>query len=331
VSKKGGEITISDLKLIITRQAPEPTKERPAESEWRKIIFKKCSIKAAITMKKVSHSVYMLCLPLYLFAQSKKEVVYLWPGGSPGFENRRYEPEQAKDWWVKNIHNPSLTVYLPPREKANGSAVIICPGGGHRQLVFTAEGIDAAEYFNSIGVTAFVLKYRLFREENSPYKQEHTLQDGRRAMRLVRQRAVNWNLDTNRIGLMGFSAGGELAGWVAFNSPKEEQTKGDQVDMINCKTDFLILVYPGPLAVPVAIDSSSPPLFMIAANDDECCSEPIVKLLQLYRKANVKTETHLYAQGKHAFNMGKRSALRSINTWPQRLTDWLSDNSYLTK
>ena len=269
--------------------------------------------------------------PTPLPGEDKNQVIYLWPNGAPGFESRKNEPEKAKDWWVKNIHNPSLTVYMPSKEKANGAAVIICPGGGHRELVFTAEGADAAEYFNSIGVTAFVLKYRLFREENSPYKQEHTLQDGRRAMRLVRQQAATWNLDTNRIGLMGFSAGGELAGWVAFNSPKENETKGDKIDAMKSKPDFLLLVYPGPLAVPAAIDSKAPPLFMIAANDDECCSEPIVKLLQLYRKTNVKTEVHLYAQGKHAFNMGKRSKLQSINTWPQRLTDWLSDNGYLNK
>ena len=290
-------------------------------------------------MKKILHVIIItLLFPDLLFAQlvpsqgeDNKQVIYLWPGGAPGFENRKDEPEQAKDWWVKNIHNPSLTVYTPPKEKANGAAVIICPGGGHRELVFTAEGVDAAEYFNSIGVTAFVLKYRLFREENSPYKQEHTLQDGRRAVRLVRQQAATWNLDTSRIGLMGFSAGGELAGWVAFDSPKEEQPKGVKMDATKYKPDFLVLVYPGPLAVPPVIDSNAPPLFMIAANDDECCSEPIVKLLQMYRKANVRTEVHLYAQGKHAFNMGKRSKLQTLNTWPQRLTDWLADNGYLKK
>ena len=290
-------------------------------------------------MKKFLRLIFiMLLFPEILLAQlvpaqgeEKKQVIYLWPGGTPGFENRKNEPEQAKDWWVKNIHNPSLTVFLPTKEKANGSAVIICPGGGHRELVFTAEGQDAAEYFNSIGVTAFVLKYRLFREENSPYKQEQTLQDGRRAMRLVRQQAGTWSLDTNRIGLMGFSAGGELAGWVAFNTPKDNQEKGDSIDAMKCKADFLILVYPGPLAVPDTVTQSAPPLFMIAANDDECCSEPVVKLLQLYRKARVKTEVHLYAQGKHAFNMGKRSVLKSINTWPQRMADWLLDNGYLNK
>jgi acetyl esterase/lipase len=283
-------------------------------------------------MKRMLHLIFvMLSLPCVTSAQDKKQVIYLWPNGVPGFENRKNEPEQAKDWWVKNIHNPSLTVYLPPKEKANGSAVIICPGGGHSQLVITAEGQDAAEYFNSIGVTAFVLKYRLFREENSLYKPEHALQDGRRAMRIVRQQAAAWSLDTNRIGLMGFSAGGELAGWVAFNSSNENQLKADSIDKQKPKPGFLILVYPGPLAVPETIGLDAPPLFMVAANDDECCSEPIVKLLQLYRKANVKTEVHLYAQGKHAFNMGKRSALKSINTWPQRMADWLSDNGYLNK
>lgn len=283
-------------------------------------------------MKKIAWVIFItMLLPSLLAGQENKQVIYLWKDGAPGFENRKNEPEQAKDWWVKNIHNPSLTVYLPPKEKANGTSVIICPGGGHSQLVITAEGQDAAEYFNSIGVTAFVLKYRLFREENSPYKPEHPLQDGRRAMRLVRQQAAAWRLDTNRIGLMGFSAGGELAGWITFNSSNEKLIKPDSIDKRNYKPGFLILVYPGPLVVPDTIRSDAPPLFMVAANDDECCSEPVVRLLQLYRKANVKTEVHLYAQGKHAFNMGKRSALKSINTWPQRLTDWLLDSGYLTK
>ena len=273
--------------------------------------------------------VILLFLPAFLYAQENKNIIYLWSAGAPGFENRKNEPELAKDWWVKNIHNPSLTVYLPPKEKTNGAAVIICPGGGHSQLVITSEGQQAAEYFNSIGVTAFVLKYRLFREENSPYKAANAIEDGRRAMRLVRQQATVFNLDTNRIGLMGFSAGGELAGWVTFNSSKENILIKDSIDNQNYKPGFLILVYPGPLVVPDSVQSDAPPLFMVAANDDECCSEPVVKLLQLYRKAKVKTEVHLYAQGKHAFNMGKRSALKSINTWPERLTDWLLENEFL--
>jgi acetyl esterase/lipase len=282
-------------------------------------------------MKKTLHIIFIaMQLPLLLPAQDKNPVIYLWQEGAPGFETRRNEPEEAKDYWVKNIHNPSLTVYLPPKELATGAAVIICPGGGHNKLVITSEGKDPAEYFTSIGVTAFVLKYRLFREENTPYKPEHALQDGLRAMRIVRQQASRWNVDTSRIGLMGFSAGGELAGWVAFHSATKD-IKTDKTDSLNHLPAFLILVYPGPLVVPDTIAAGAPPLFMVAANDDECCSEPVVKLLQLYRKATIKTEVHLYAQGNHAFNMGKRSKLRSINTWPQRLTDWLSDNDYLNK
>ncbi len=276
-------------------------------------------------------ALFITSFPLNTFAQLTNEVVFLWPNGAPGFENKKNEPEQAKDYWVKRIHNPSLTVYLPPEEKANGAAVIICPGGGHSLLVITAEGKEAAEYFNSLGVTAFVLKYRLFREENSPYKPENALQDGLRAMRLVKQQAATYQVDTSRIGIMGFSAGGEVAAWVAYSAGKEKIAKPDSTDKMTAKPSFLILVYPGPLAVPDSISPGAPPLFMVAANDDECCSEPVVKLLQLNRKAGVKTEVHLYAQGKHAFNMGKRSALTSINAWPQRMNDWLSDTGFLKR
>jgi len=270
-----------------------------------------------------------LLLSSFLYAQDT--VIHLWNDGAPGFENRKDEPEQAKDYWVKNINNPSLTVYLPPKDKANGAAVIICPGGGHRELVFDAEGKDAAAYLNSIGVAAFVLKYRLFREENSPYNKGNTLSDGRRAMRLVRYDAAKWNIDTQRIGLMGFSAGGELAGWVAFNSSKENIAQPDDIDKEECKANFLILIYPGPLAVPDSISAGAPPLFMVAANDDMCCSAPVIQLLQMYRNAKIKTEVHLYAQAGHGFNMGKRYKLQSINTWPKRLGDWLNDSGYLKK
>jgi acetyl esterase/lipase len=282
-------------------------------------------------MKKIVPLIFILFYVTNTVTAQKNsnQVIYLWPNGAPGFENKKNEPEQAKDWWVKNINNPSLTVYAAPKEKATGAAVIICPGGGHSSLVFNAEGKDAAEYFNSLGVTAFVLKYRLFREVNSSYTKENTLQDGRRAMRMVRQQAVTFSLDTNKIGLMGFSAGGELAAWVAFNSPKEQLVKTDDIDNKKCTADFLVLIYPGPLALPDTLTTNTPPLFMAAANDDECCSEPILKITSLYRKAHAKVEMHLFAQGNHAFNMGKRSTLKSINTWPQRMADWLADNGYL--
>src|ERR1700704_2872555 len=134
-----------------------------------------------------------------IFAQENPQTIFLWANGAPGFESRRDEPEQAKDYWVKNIHNPSITVYLPPKEKATGAAVVIFPGGGHRLLVYNAEGRDPAIFLNSIGVAAFVLKYRLFREDSVYSLEKEVRQDAYRAIRLVRSRAAEWNVDTARV------------------------------------------------------------------------------------------------------------------------------------
>lgn len=263
-------------------------------------------------------------------AQEKPLVLSLWENGAPGFEQRRNEPEQAKDWWVKNIHNPSVTVFLPERERSTGAAVVICPGGGHRELVFQAEGVDAAEYFNSIGVAAIVLKYRLAREPNSPYKIETDVRaDAYRAMRLVRSHAQEWRIDPSRVGMLGFSAGGEVVALIAYANGDGDKNAADPVDRQNGRPDFQMLVYPGPGFIPSSIPSNAPPAFLLAANDDTCCSGPVVDLLAKYRKANVPVEVHLYAKGKHAFNMGKRSELNSIKTFPQRMGDWLKDNGYL--
>jgi acetyl esterase/lipase len=270
---------------------------------------------------------FIFLFPATARAQDTPWVIHLWPNGAPGFEDRRNIPEQAKDYWVKNINNPSVTVYLPPKDKATGAAVLICPGGGHRLLVYNAEGRDAALFFNSIGVAAFVLKYRLFREENSPYHLEKEVrQDAYRAMRLVRSHAGEFNVDTSRLGIMGFSAGGEVVALIAYAPGKGDQLAPDPIDRLNGRPNFQVLVYPGPLGIPDLVPSYAPPAFLIAANDDECCSTPVVKLLEKYREAKVSVEAHILSQGNHAFNMGKRSTLNSIKTWPQLLANWLADN-----
>jgi acetyl esterase/lipase len=274
--------------------------------------------------------IFVYTLPLITAAQPKGLQIPLWPNGAPGSENRRNEPELAKDYWVRNIHNPSITVFLPPKEKATGAAVLICPGGGHRLLVFNAEGVEPAVYLNSIGVAAFVLKYRLARDSNSTYSLEKEVrQDAYRAMRLLRSRAAEWNIDTSRIGIMGFSAGGEVAALVAYQSGKGYPHAADPIDRLNGKPNFQMLVYPGPLFIPDTIPPDAPPAFLVVANDDECCSTPIINLLQRYRNAKVPVEAHIFMQGNHAFNMGKRSKLNSIKTWPQRMADWLADNNIL--
>ncbi|QEM14514.1 alpha/beta hydrolase [Mucilaginibacter rubeus] len=279
---------------------------------------------------KLSTYLFLLMLLLPFAGMAQDVVIPLWPNGAPGFENRRNEPEQAKDYWVKNIHNPSLTVFLPPKDKANGSAVVVCPGGGHRLLVYTAEGVDPAKYLNSLGITVFVLKYRLGRDTLSPYKIDvHAKQDGYRAMRLVRSKAVEYGLDTNRIGMMGFSAGGEVVDMVAYGEGKGDPKAIDPIDRLNARPSFLIQIYPGPLYIPDKLPYDAPSAFLLAANDDVCCSPSVVKLLQRYREAKIPVEVHIYTQGDHGFNMGYRSKLKSISTWPQRMADWLSDNNYL--
>ncbi|MDB5134722.1 MAG: alpha/beta hydrolase [Mucilaginibacter sp.] len=269
----------------------------------------------------------IICLlPSLAFAQTSPLIIPLWPKGAPGFEKLKNVPEQAKDYWVKNINNPTLTVFLPPKEKATGAAVVVCPGGGHRLLVFTAEGIEPAKFLSDLGVAVFVLKYRLGRDTNSPYKIEvNAKEDGCRAMRLVRNRAAEWGIDTNRIGMMGFSAGGEVVDMVTF-APNSAHT--DAIDKQSAKPNFIIQIYPGPLFIPDVVPADAPPVFLLAANDDVCCSPSVVKLLQGYRAAKVPVEAHILERGDHGFNMGNRSKLKSVNTWPQLLADWLSDNNY---
>ena len=266
-----------------------------------------------------------------VFAADEPKIIALWDNGAPGFEDRRNEPEQAKDYWVRNIHNPSITVFPAPKEQANGAAVLIVPGGGHRELVFKAEGVEPAKYFNDLGVTAFVLKHRLSRETNSPYSlQIHPRQDAQRAMRLIRSRAAEWNLDPKRIGVVGFSAGGEVAALLVYSPTAGDPNAADAIDRMNCRADFQIVIYPGPLGVPTGpIPADAPPAFFLVANDDPSHVGPVLAQLEKYREAKRPVEVHLYAHGGHGFNMGNRSKLASIHSWPQRMADWLADNGLL--
>ena len=273
-----------------------------------------------------------LFLSLQLAAQLQHEVIPLWKNGAPGFESRRDEKEEAKDYWVKNVHNPSLTVFTPAEGTENGTAVVVCPGGGHRLLVYTAEGVEPAEFLNKLGVTVFVLKYRLAREEGSPYSLDKVIkEDGMRAIRMVRSLSREYKLDSNKIGMMGFSAGGEVVSAIVYAPGNGEVSAKDPVDRLNGRPDFQILVYPGPLGIPEKVPDDSPPAFLVAANDDPCCAISTLNVLVRYREAKRPVEAHLYSKGDHAFNMGNRSPLKSIQGWPQRLSDWLGDNGYLGK
>jgi acetyl esterase/lipase len=243
----------------------------------------------------------------------------------------RIYPEQAKDYWVRNINNPSVTVFLPPAGKSNGSAVVVAPGGGFRELVFHAEGEQVAEFLNPLGVTVFVLKYRLPGEQGSPYSFDNVKQDAYRAIRLVRSRAGEFHVDPNRVGMLGFSAGGAVVMMVAYDKGLGDPNAADPIDRLNGRPDFQMMVYPGGNA-PEIVPPDTPPAFLICANDDEYgCDKVTLDLLEKYRNAKVPVEAIFFARGKHAFNMGDRSAYAAIRNWPQRMAEWMGDSGFMTE
>ncbi|WP_395750362.1 alpha/beta hydrolase [Prosthecobacter sp.] len=275
-----------------------------------------------------------LFLPCFLHAEDPKPlVINLWEKGAPGFESLRDEPEVLTGTSVTHVNNPSITVFPAPADKANGSAILIVPGGGHSKLGFGGEGIEPAKLLNSLGVTCFILKHRLPREKGSPYNLDiHPRQDGQRAMRVIRTRAAEWNLDPKRIGILGFSAGGEVVAMVVYSPTAGDPAATDPIDRASSRADFQISIYPGPLGVPAGpIPADSPPAFFLVANDDTSHVKPILDQLAQYETAKLPVEVHLYSKGGHGFGMGARSKLSSIKTWTQRMTDWLSDSGFLSK
>lgn len=272
----------------------------------------------------------LLALPAHAQqAPPEPQRIALWEKGAPGFESRAAIPEESKEYWTRPINNPSITYYPARAGRETGAAVLIMPGGAHEFLVITTEGNDVARWFSERGVAAFVLRYRLFRGKASPYRFAHAREDAERAMRLIRSRAGAWKLDPARIGVMGFSAGGELARVTLLSAPVAVPGAGDAVDRLAARPDFGILVFPGPLHAEESIASDSPPLLMSAASDDDCCSQPIIDLLTAYRAAGASAELHMYAAGGHAYNMGESTPLVSLRHWPDRITDWMTDRGLL--
>lgn len=275
-------------------------------------------------------------LPITLLAAEPPEVP-LWEKGPPGFESRKEEKEikevqKSGEYKVTNVHNPTLTVFLPPKEKAIGVGVVIAPGGGFRELWMMHEGSNAAKWLNERGIAAFVLKYRLPREKGSPYKiEEHALQDGQRAMRLVRSRAKDWGVDPNRLGLMGFSAGGELTALVC-NAPGEGKADAaDPIERENARPDFQALIYSGPLGIRDAkVTKIIPPTFMLVGDNDNAATWLVAHYLAL-KKLGISSELHIYAKVPHGFGMREKKTQAPIDSWLKRFDEFLEVQGMLKK
>ena len=252
-------------------------------------------------------------------------IIPLWEGGAPGFESRKDEPEKNENGTITNIHFPTLTAFLPSKEKANGIAIIVVPGGGLAKLGFQNGGVEPAQFLSERGYAAFVLKYRLPREVGLPYKiEEHLPQDGQRAVRLVRSKASEFGIDPEKVGMLGFSAGGEVVSITSYKSGAGATNAADPVDRLNGKPNFQMLVYPGPVGIPSKLPKDAPPAFMLIAADDPHTSV-LLNLMQRFREVGVDYEAHIYARGGHGFGMGKRAKSESIQHWPDRMLDWLND------
>jgi endo-1,4-beta-xylanase len=254
----------------------------------------------------------------------------LWEKGPPGFEGRKDEKEKkdvqkSGEYKVTNVHNPTLTVFLPPKEKATGVGVVIAPGGGFRELWVMHEGINEAKWLNERGIAAFVLKYRLPREKDSPYKlEEQPAQDGQRAMRLVRSKAKEWGVDPNRLGIMGFSAGGELTALTCGAPGKGKEDAADPIDHENARPDFQALIYSGPLGIRGAtVTKEMPPTFMLVGDNDNAATWLVSHYLAL-KKAGVSSELHVYAKVPHGFGMREPKTPKPVDSWMQRFVEFLT-------
>jgi acetyl esterase/lipase len=266
--------------------------------------------------------------------------VPLWAKGAPGSEGKTAKeidepPNKDHGYFrVTGVHNPSITVFLPAREIATGAAIVIAPGGGHQFLNFDQEGTYVAEYLNSIGVAGFVLKYRLAREPGSTYKiEEHALADAQRAIRLIRSRAEEWHVNPARVGIMGFSAGGEVTALAStrFDAGKTEVT--DAIDRLSSRPDFDALIYPGINAEKYTIPKDMPVTFMLCADNDKGPSAALAGLYPMLKAAGIKTEVHVYASGGHGFGINPNTKNPSpvATTWQLRLGDWLKDIGMLKR
>ena len=273
-----------------------------------------------------------LLLSARVFAQEPAEIL-LWPKGAPGSEGKSGKEKvriaESGDHVVSNIHSPSITPYLPAKEKATGAAVIIAPGGGHRELWIDHEGYNPAKFFIEKGVAAIVLKYRLSKDENSTYSvEEHELADIKRAIRLVKSRAKEWGIDTARIGVMGFSAGGEVAALSAMRFDKGNPAAVDKIDRESSRPAFQALVYPGGTGK-FEVTKNSPPLFLVGGyNDRPDIAEGIAQVYIKYKQAGIPAELHIYAKAGHGFGMRKNDK-GAASGWPQRFVEWLDDQAFL--
>jgi acetyl esterase/lipase len=263
----------------------------------------------------------------------------LWPSGVPDSKSApgpEGDQTTAKDGSpggksvvrLGNVTNPTITLYTP-KGNNTGAAVVVFPGGGYRILAIDLEGTEVCDMLNALGVNCVLLKYRV--PDSGPYpKYPAALEDAQRAMGLVREHAAEWHIDPNRVGILGFSAGGHLAASLSTHFEQRVYPAVDAADKLSCRPDFAVLIYPAYLTIPeqnfasspdVHPTSAAPPSFIVQAEDDPVHVENAVMYFLALKNAKVPAELHVYAQGGHGYGL-RRTAL-PVTTWPDSLAVWL--------
>jgi len=292
-----------------------------------------------------------LLMAIFRGGHAQNKILPLWEGKPP---NYRETGEQTV--WdtsdivsINHVRFPDLAVYLPSKKNATGEGVVICPGGGYVRLSYDWEGSDIARWLNSRGIAAFVLKYRLPGSESNIIRHQSPLLDAQRAMRLVRTRAGEWNLDPGRIGIMGFSAGGHLASTLSTHFDRGDPDATDPVEKMSCRPDFSVLIYPvisltrefthsgskqallgeEPEAELVQAFSSelqvtpdTPPAILVHSGDDT--SVPVENSMAYYmalRENGIPAALHVYPYGGHGYSLAIGRGY--LSTWPDRVIEWI--------
>lgn len=295
----------------------------------------------------------MLISPLTGLGQSKSappssaSPISLWPNGAPdekgtiGEEKNMSKPTDNKVDGKEvirlgNVSNPTITVYRPDKGKDTGAAMVVCPGGGYHILAMDLEGTEICQWLNSIGITAVLLKYRVPVREGQP-RYAPPLQDAQRALGIVRHNAGRWGINADRIGIMGFSAGGHLSAALSTNFDKRTYSAIDAADQVSCQPNFTMLIYPAYLTVKeegdriapeLPVSANTPPTLLIQTQDDGVRVESSLFYYLALKNAGVPAEMHLYPKGGHGYGMRKMEG--NISSWPKRAEEWLRVQGVLT-
>lgn len=291
--------------------------------------------------------VALLPLPLLSGAPAPLVTVKLWPGTPPGDEALALPPEgdltKPSDALIAgrriiklgNVSTPLVEVHPAPRDKANGAAVVICPGGGFNILAWDLEGTEVSAWLNSLGVTGIVLKYRVPARAHASARWLPPVQDAQRALRLARANAAAWNIDPQRLGILGFSAGGAAAGLTALKHAERLYPRIDAADDLSARPDFALLVYPAYFFDPktnrlleeIVVPADAPPTFFVHAWDDRVPVQNSLLLAAAMREKKVPAAVHVYPSGGHGY--GLRRTSEPVTTWPDRAEAWLRHAGFL--